>query len=140
MKPFQLHPKLANDCFILGKLTFSQVLLMNNAALPWFILVPETPRLELCDLPPPQQLQFLEEINAISHYIQHQHPGYKLNVAMIGNIVQQLHVHVVGRNPTDYCWPQVVWGHPISQHYAAEQIPPLVAKLKTYLGAAFQPI
>jgi len=111
MKNFILDHKLKNDCFIIGKLEFCFVLLMNNAQVPWFILVPQTEIIEIFDLSPRDQNLLQAEISFIAKFLKNTFPDVtKLNVASIGNIVSQLHVHVVGRNVKDYYWPNVVWG------------------------------
>lgn len=137
MKNFELDPRLDNDCKILGKLDMSLLLLMNNSLLPWFILVPECTQTEICDLPHPEQSRLFKEINLISSFIKENFDITKLNVAAIGNIVNQLHVHIIGRNPSDFCWPNVVWGTTEKQLYADEQISEITAKLQNFLGDQF---
>jgi diadenosine tetraphosphate (Ap4A) HIT family hydrolase len=103
MNNFELDPRLTNDCLVLGKLNLSLLLLMNNSLVPWFILVPQTSETEVTDLPQPSQAILLEEINLISTFVKTNFQISKLNIAAIGNFVSQLHVHVVGRDPSDYC-------------------------------------
>lgn len=91
---------------------------MNNALFPWFILVPETDVVELCDLDPASQQILLEEINRLSRFVKESFPIDKLNVAAIGNVVKQLHIHVIGRRTDDPCWPGVVWGAGQSKPYS----------------------
>jgi len=119
---FELDARLASDCLILGKLDCSLLLLMNNSLLPWFILVPLTQETEIYQLPREQQLQLLEEINMLSDFINSEFSIEKLNVAAIGNIVKQLHVHIVGRHSSDYCWPGVVWGADQSEPYTDTEV------------------
>ncbi len=114
---YDLDPRLKNDCFQLGQLTFCSVLLMNNAAIPWFILVPATLKTEIFELDIEEQMILLREINLISSYIKDSFSVSKLNIASIGNIVSQLHVHIVGRHTDDYCWPNVVWGTKSDKKY-----------------------
>ena len=130
---FELDARLAGDCMVLGKLDCSQLLLMNNALAPWFILVPATQATEIYQLPRKQQLQLLEEINLLSDYINNEFSIEKLNVAVIGNIVRQLHVHIVGRHSSDYCWPGVVWGAQQSEPYSDVEIKRIKASLKSRL-------
>ncbi len=111
MSDFEIHPQLLADCHRLGRLEFCHLLLNKNGALPWFILVPETAVADLLDLPEPQRAAALQEAAVIGQWIK-SHLGYvKINFAAIGNIVPQLHLHVVGRKPGDPCWPAPVWGH-----------------------------
>ena len=136
---FELDPRLRQDCFLLGRLPLCQLLLMNNAALPWFILVPETTVTEVCDLPPGDQATLLDEINAVSKLVRGFERVEKLNVAAIGNIVRQLHVHVVGRHPGDYCWPGVVWGSEAPRRYPALEVEAIRAQTSAVIGPQFTP-
>ena len=133
MDNFELDPRLANDCLVLGALSISQVLLMNNALVPWFILVPQRSETEITDLPLADQISLLEEINLLSKFVKDHFDISKLNIAAIGNMVSQLHIHVVGRDPADYCWPDVVWGRPEREPYNAEQIDNITAKIRNEL-------
>lgn len=119
---FELDARLQQDCFRLGQLEFCHVLLLDNAAVPWFVLVPETTVTEVCDLGTTQQYALVQEINAVSTFVRDAFAIDKLNVAAIGNIVRQLHVHVVGRRVGDYCWPGVVWGTVPPERYKEEQL------------------
>ena len=111
MTPFEIHPQLLADCHRLGRFDFCHVLLNRNAAVPWFILVPETAMMDLLDLPTQQRSGALNEARLVSQFVK-QELGYpKVNFAAIGNVVPQLHLHVVGRRPDDPCWPAPVWGH-----------------------------
>jgi diadenosine tetraphosphate (Ap4A) HIT family hydrolase len=115
---FELDSRLQNDCIVLGKLGFCQLLLMNNAALPWFILVPETPYTEFVDLPTDEQQMLWAEAGRVADFVRKNYSVDKLNLGAIGNVVSQLHVHVVGRRQDDYCWPGVVWGQPAPAEYS----------------------
>lgn len=137
MPNFQLDSRLANDCHILGKLDISLLLLMDNSLAPWFILVPETCETEITDLSKSDQSTLLEEINLISSFVKDNFKSSKLNIAAIGNIVNQLHVHVVGRNSSDYCWPNVVWGTKEKEHYTKEQVINIKTELSHHLGNNF---
>ena len=136
---FELDPRLRQDCFLLGKLPLCQLLLMNNAALPWFILVPETTVTEVCDLPADDQATLLAEINAVSKLVRGFEGVEKLNIGAIGNIVHQLHVHVVGRHPGDYCWPGVVWGSEAPRRYRAAEVAAISSRARNALGSPFAP-
>jgi diadenosine tetraphosphate (Ap4A) HIT family hydrolase len=119
---FELDARLQQDCFRLGRLEFCHLLLLDNAAVPWFVLVPETEATEICDLQIAQQHVLLQETTAIANLVRQCFVIDKLNVAAIGNIVRQLHVHVVGRRAGDYCWPGVVWGTVPPERYTDEQL------------------
>lgn len=112
MPEFIVHPRLLADCHQLGCLELCRVLLNRNATVPWFILVPEVGQeiVELHELDETSRHQLAIELDLVARFTRARFDVAKLNIAAIGNIVQQLHVHVVGRHPDDPCWPGVVWG------------------------------
>ncbi len=106
-----LHPQLAADTVAVGDLPLSRVLLMNDANYPWLILVPRKPALvEIIDLEENDQVQLLGEIAATARVLKSVTACAKLNIAALGNMVAQLHVHVIGRRQGDAAWPKPVWG------------------------------
>ena len=111
MSDFALHPQLELDCHRIGQLPVCHVLLHRNAAIPWWILVPEVSERERFQVALPTRSAIEREIDALSGFVLAQAAVEKINVAAIGNLVPQLHIHVVGRHPGDACWPQPVWGH-----------------------------
>jgi diadenosine tetraphosphate (Ap4A) HIT family hydrolase len=133
MAGFELDSRLARDCIVLGRLDISQLLLMNNALVPWFILVPVTTETEIVDLSAQDQARLLQEINLISVFIREHFNITKLNTAAIGNVVSQLHIHVVGRDPADYCWPDVVWGRQERRAYSDEELHKISGAIKAQL-------
>jgi diadenosine tetraphosphate (Ap4A) HIT family hydrolase len=109
-KDWQLDPQLAHDTVPVGDLPLSRVLLANDANYPWLILVPRRPRLvEIIDLKQNEQVQLLGEIAAAARALKSITECEKLNVAALGNVVAQLHVHVIGRRHSDAAWPKPVW-------------------------------
>jgi diadenosine tetraphosphate (Ap4A) HIT family hydrolase len=110
---FELHPQLLADCHQVGRFPLSHVLLHRNASLPWLILVPEVSAdvRELYELAVESRRQLDTEIDTLAPYLKQSLGAQKINVAAIGNLVPQLHIHVVGRHPGDPCWPGVVWGN-----------------------------
>ena len=134
---FILDPTLARDCFDMGDLQGNRLLLMDNALLPWFILVPKTAITELCDLPDHVSAPLDAAIRQLSFHVRKNWPIEKLNVAAIGNVVRQLHVHVVGRHHKDYCWPGVVWGRSEKTPYDLEQVEKIRLDLLQSLGDSF---
>jgi diadenosine tetraphosphate (Ap4A) HIT family hydrolase len=138
MAEFKIHPALLVDAHYLGQLAKSHVLLHRNAAVPWFILVPETEIADLLDLPDEPRDRVVREAAAISSFIK-QALGYqKVNFASIGNIVPQLHLHVVGRAANDSCWPAPVWGNlPTTKEYSAAELDGLRQRLRDFFGARF---
>lgn len=134
---FQLDPRLEADTFPVGELELSTVRLMNDARFPWLILVPRRPDLaELIDLDGPARAQLTAEIDAASRVLKAATACEKLNVAALGNMVRQLHIHVIARVTTDAAWPGPVWGVGQRKDYAAPQAMMLVARLRRELGCA----
>ncbi len=131
---FRLDPRLLEAGFELGRLTLSHLLLMNNAALPWFILVPRTSTTELCDLEPDVHQQLFEEVNLIARLVRAEFVIDKLNIATLGNIVPQMHIHVVGRRRDDYCWPGGVWGVKNTAFYAPAELRRIGERVSAQLG------
>ena len=109
--PFSLHPQLAQDTVPVGDLALCRVLLANDANYPWTILVPRLPALtEIIDLAENEQGQLLGEIDTVARALKTITGCDKLNIAAIGNVVSQLHIHVVARRRSDAAWPKPVWG------------------------------
>ena len=111
MTQFVIDPQLLLDAHLMGALPQSYVLLHKNAVLPWFILVPAVDVCDLLDLPHAALTAVMAEAALISSFVKQSFGCDKINFASIGNIVPQLHLHVVGRRPDDPCWPAPVWGN-----------------------------
>ena len=111
MSMLTIHPQLLEDCHYLGQLLSTDVLLHRNASLPWFILVPDTACADFLDLSPEHRQAVLADCAAISGFIKNFLGFDKVNFAGLGNVVPQMHLHVIGRVPVDPCWPQPVWGN-----------------------------
>ncbi len=136
-RPFALHRQLAADCHRLGDLPVSQLLLMDDSRYPWCILVPRHNGLEgLHDLPPAQRAGLLDEISRVSRAILELCGSERINVGALGNLVPQLHVHVVGRRVGDAAWPGPVWGFEAREPYAPGQAVRLGAGLWRRLSTA----
>src|SRR5215467_8803369 len=110
-KDWSLHPQLAQDTVPVGDMPLTRVLLANDANYPWLILVPRLPGLvELIDLEENAQVQLLGEVAAAARALKALTECDKLNIAALGNLVSQLHVHVIARRRADAAWPRPVWG------------------------------
>ena len=121
-KDWSPHPQLARDTVPVGDLPLARTLLTNDANYPWLILVPRLPGLvELIDLEENAQVQLLGEIAATARALKSITQCDKLNIAALGNQVQQLHVHVIARRHTDPAWPKPVWGVKPSAPYEKAQ-------------------
>ena len=128
---FTLHPQLAKDCHVIGQFPLCKLLLMNDANYPWFILVPMQAGIrEIYELSAADQQQFLQESSELGKGLMQVFSGDKLNIGALGNVVPQLHIHVIGRQHEDYCWPGVVWGRPEKTPYTQEAINHIIAKVK----------
>ncbi len=137
---FQLHPQLDNDCIHLGKLRLCRVLLMNESRYPWLILVPERSGMtELFELAEADQLQLIRESCVIAHHLKRAFAADKLNVAAIGNLVPQLHVHHVVRYRTDPAWPAPVWGRLPPEPYQPNALESCLDKLRLAEIPDFEP-
>ena len=111
---FALHPQLVADCLVLGELPLCVVLLANDRQYPWLILVPKRAALrEIHHLNATDQQQLMRESCAVAGVLENELSAEKINVAALGNMVPQLHVHHVARFSNDAAWPAPIWGkHP----------------------------
>lgn len=105
------HPQLLEDCHLLGNAGTGILLLHRNALVPWLILVPEVQATELHELESALYHQILSEVRRLAEFIKTRYGCDQINIATIGNVVPQLHIHVIGRFRNDPCWPKPVWGH-----------------------------
>lgn len=113
-----IDPKLINDCHYVVELELSVVLLMNDCNYPWLILVPrEGKAYDLTDLDYIKQRVLLDEINFCGEFLKKHFVVDKLNIASLGNVVRQLHVHVIARSINDITFPKPVWGNSIAKPY-----------------------
>ncbi len=134
---FELNPSLQRDTYTMGRLSGNYILLSKNSLYPWFIIVPPTEEIEFYNLPKEVQLQLLEQVNELSIFTKQNFDCTKLNVATIGNVVSQLHIHIIGRNIDDACWPGVVWGNEQFNSYPMHQVQDIQQKLVNHLGDEF---
>lgn len=120
---FALHPKLEEDAIEVGDLSLCRVLLMNDARYPWLILVPRCAQAsEIIDLEASDRGRLMEEIAIASEAMRSVFEPEKLNIAALGNVVPQLHVHIVARYASDGAWPAPVWGVGSAEPYKTGQV------------------
>src|ERR1700681_3568453 len=106
-----LDPQLERDTVAVGDLTLSRVLLMNDANFPWLIVVPRhAGAVEIFDLDEAERAQLMSELALLARLLKDLTVCDKINIAAIGNVVSQLHVHVIARRRDDPAWPRPVWG------------------------------
>ena len=133
---FELHSQLANDCFVITDFPLSRLLLCNDSAFPWFILVPKVEGIEdVYQLDWQQQQQLLNESSMLSEVLMQEFDGDKMNVAALGNVVPQLHLHHIVRYKTDVCWPKPIWGQQPLTPYKNSELTALKARLLPKLTA-----
>lgn len=131
---FALHSQLKADTHFICDLSLSSVLLMNDSNYLWLIFVPRKPDLiELTDLSFAEQTEVLREINLASTIIKKEFLFDKLNIAALGNVVSQLHIHVIGRKKNDATFPKPVWGNAPAKPYETKAAEDLVKKIKSLL-------
>ncbi|MGI2027060.1 HIT domain-containing protein [Endozoicomonas acroporae] len=132
MSSFELDPQLARDCVVIGDFPVCRLLLMNDSQYPWFILVPRIQGVEeIYQLDEAAQQQLLFESSYLAEMLQVLFSADKINVAALGNVVRQLHVHHVVRFTADAAWPAPVWGRHPARPYTDEQLAEVMRKLKT---------
>ena len=119
---WSLHPQLKQDTIDIGDLPLSKVLVIKDANYPWLMLVPRRPaKVEIIDLDEVEQAQLMAEVSRAAKALKEITKCDKLNIAALGNMVPQLHVHVIARRTGDAAWPRPVWGAvPPLAHDAAE--------------------
>lgn len=131
---YELHPQLAADTHPLAALELCELRLMDDANYPWLVLVPRVPEArELVDLEAAQRRLLTDEIDLASRLLRDAFRPFKLNVAALGNLVPQLHVHVIARFTGDIAWPRPVWGTATARPYPPEMLVQRIADLQAAL-------
>ncbi len=131
---FQLDPRLANDTITMSENAMRYILLMNNAAVPWLILVPKVAETELHDLHDGLFDSVNLESRRLAQWLKSEFEVDKINIGAIGNVVEQLHIHIIGRRRDDYCWPNVVWGSKAPQIYSEAEANSIRERLTRTFG------
>ncbi|MBU2710283.1 HIT domain-containing protein [Zooshikella harenae] len=132
MKGFTLAKQLQRDTVKLGDFSLSSLLLMNDKRYPWFILVPRVPGIEeVYQLSADEQQKLWWEVSYISEKLKDIFAADKMNIAMLGNKVRQLHIHIIARQQSDDAWPEPVWGKLPPIAYAPEAVEALKERLHT---------
>jgi diadenosine tetraphosphate (Ap4A) HIT family hydrolase len=131
---FQLYPRLKEDCIAIGRFDLCQLLMMNDSQYPWFILVPEKPDIkEIYQLGKLDRHTLTEESSYLAENLAALFKADKMNIAAIGNLVPQLHIHHVVRYQTDKAWPAPIWGKFAAVAYTQQQIADNIARVKEQL-------
>lgn len=133
---YALHPQLAADTHPVATLELCELRLMDDGNYPWLVLVPCVPAaIELTDLAGAQRHQLSDEIDRACRLLHDAFQPYKLNVAALGNLVPQLHVHVIARFEQDPAWPAPVWGRVAASPYTPEALVERITLLRDTLMA-----
>lgn len=134
---FQLDSRLDADTIPVGDLALCSVLLLNDARFPWFVLVPRVEGAsELTDLTDEQAAQLMQELRIATRVMLELSKPDKVNVGALGNMVPQLHVHVIGRFRSDPAWPGPVWGHGTKTSYPDHAVTALIERAAALFAAA----
>jgi diadenosine tetraphosphate (Ap4A) HIT family hydrolase len=129
-----IDQRLINDSIVIAKLDLSYLLLYNDSNYPWLILVPKVNEIyDLTDLEFSDQQKLLKEINICSDFLKKNFTVDKLNIASLGNIVKQLHIHIIARTKNDQAFPKPVWGFADPKKYSDSQVNEIIIKIKNYL-------
>ncbi|MBI1423052.1 MAG: HIT domain-containing protein [Gammaproteobacteria bacterium] len=132
---YTLHPQLAKDCIVIGHFNLSQLLLMNDCNYPWFILVPQRANIsEIYQLSEADQAQLWHESAYLSEALARHFVADKMNIAALGNVVPQLHVHHIVRYRDDPAWPAPVWGKLAAVPYTDDELQHMLTTLVPVLG------
>jgi diadenosine tetraphosphate (Ap4A) HIT family hydrolase len=132
---FKLHEQLKKDTILIKDLDLCQILLMNNSLYPWFILVPKKPDLiEIIDLSDSDQKLLMEEISLFSKIVNKVFVCDKLNIAALGNMVPQLHIHIIARFKGDPTFPKPVWVSDECVQYDKKDLENIISNIKECLS------
>lgn len=130
METFRLDERLSRDSVLVTRLGLCELRLQNDKRWPWLVLVPQRDGVsELFDLTPLDQAVLTFETNLVASALKEVTGATKINVGALGNIVRQLHVHIIARNEGDTCWPGPIWGHGKPVPYAAGEKETLMKKI-----------
>ena len=128
---WSLHSQLQQDTIDIGDLPLCRVLVIKDAHYPWLMLVPRRPGVvEIIDLSEVEQAQLMTEISRVGRALKEITKCDKLNIAALGNVVPQLHVHVIARRSTDAAWPRPVWGVMPPLAHDAEEVQNFISALR----------
>jgi len=131
---FQLHPQLRADSLTVGQLPLCDLRLVNDSRFPWCLLIPRIPDItELHHLPTAHRQSMMSEVETLSTYLLENTEATKINVAALGNMVPQLHIHVIGRHSLDPAWPNPVWSAGSAEHYKKTNAQALIVALREAL-------
>lgn len=131
---FQLHPQLRADSLTVGQLPLCDLRLVNDSRFHWCLLIPRIPNIsELHHLPTAHRQSMMSEVETLSNYLLENTDATKINVASLGNMVPQLHIHVIGRHDKDPAWPNSVWAAGSAENYTKADAQAIIVALRDSL-------
>jgi diadenosine tetraphosphate (Ap4A) HIT family hydrolase len=134
---WSLHPQLAKDTINIGDLPLCRVLVIDDANYPWLLLVPRRPEVtEIIDLDEVEQAQLMTEVARVGRALKAVTQCAKLNIAALGNVVPQLHVHVIARRTSDAAWPRPVWGQVAPLAHDKQEVAAFIQALRRRIWLA----
>ena len=134
---WSLHARLKEDTIDIGDLPLSRVLVIKDAHYPWLLLVPRRPEIvEIIDLNEVEQAQLTTEVSRVARALKEITKCEKLNIAALGNVVPQLHVHLIARRSSDAAWPRPVWGVMPPLAHDAEEVQLFISALRRKIWLA----
>ena len=134
MQDFELHPRLAHDCEVIADLALCRVLLMKDASYPWIIMVPKVDNIqEIHQLHVDDQQQLIKEVTFVSEKMEKLFHADKMNIGALGNMVPQLHIHVIARYKKDAAWPNPVWGNTPALAYGDDDLGKRIREIQEVL-------
>lgn len=135
MKPFSVDPELEKNSYLIAELELSKLYIKDDKENPWFVLVPrKNNATELIDLNHEEQCMLMEEVTMVSDFLKNYYRPYKINIGALGNIVRQLHIHVLARYENDRAWPQALWGTPPSLHFEQVELENIKSNFQEFLN------
>ncbi len=133
MEKFTLDKKLDQDSIFIKDLKISKLLLINDSNYPWFILVPKKLNIsEIFELTEEEQFKLSKEINYLAKFIKEKWQADKMNIANLGNVVTQLHIHIIARYKNDISFPKPIWGVVKTKKYSEKEIEKIRRKLDDF--------
>lgn len=134
MAKFLVDPELEKDAFLIADLELSKLYVKNDKENPWFVLVPrKTGAVELVDLTHEELCMLMEEVTSVSEFLKMYYQPFKINIGALGNIVRQLHIHVLARYENDRAWPQALWGSAPSEHFEQFELENIKSNFQEFL-------
>ncbi len=133
MNNFSVDPELEKNSFHIADLELSKLYVKNDKENPWFVLVPrKSSAVELMDLTHEEQCVLMEEVTIVSCFLKDYYKPNKINIGALGNIVKQLHIHVLARYEDDRAWPQALWGTTPSMYFEDFELENIKSNFQEY--------